>query len=100
MTWTWKGAHCSANEGATLKKLRSGAAAQLGPERTESWCQVPATVVVVADRRFLTGLGGSCMGHVFQNFQGTGIPRAGALSNKRNKFDPLLLTGLGRVDKT
>jgi hypothetical protein len=46
--------------------------------------------LVVADRQFLTGLGGSCMGHVFQNFQGTGIPRAGALSNKRNKFDPLL----------
>ena len=44
VTWTWKGAHCSANEGATLKKVRSGAAAQLRPERTESWCQVPATV--------------------------------------------------------
>ena len=54
--------------------------------------------LVVADRRFLTGLGGSCMGHMLQNFQDTGIPRAGTLSNKRSKFDPLLLTGLGRVE--
>ena len=65
-----------------------------GPNRGAKFLQQ----LVVADRRFLTGLGGSCMGHVFQNFQGTGIPRAGALSNKRNKFDPLLLTGLGRVE--
>ena len=65
-----------------------------GPNRGAKFLQQ----LVVADRRFLTCLGGSCMGHVFQNFQGTGIPRAGALSNKRNKFDPLLLTGLGRVE--
>jgi hypothetical protein len=65
-----------------------------GPNRGAKFLQQ----LVVADRRFRTGLSGSCMGHVFQNFQGTGIPRAGALSNKRNKFDPLLLTGLGRVE--
>ena len=65
-----------------------------GPNRGAKFLQQ----LVVADRRFRTGLSGSCMGHVFQNFQRTGIPRAGALSNKRNKFDPLLLTGLGRVE--
>ena len=65
-----------------------------GPNRGAKFLQQ----LVVADRRFLTGFGGSCMGHVFRNFQGTGILRTGGLRNKRNKFDPLLLTGLSRVE--